>query len=116
MNKDRQTIYVDIYYRELRDVGIPYGDLKLPEDIQPNDMVYITTELDEFDAIPVASLVIRRERLETDEEWDKRIEHNRFMEERRKETRFQRYLKLKEEFGNEEGTKVQECKEGNIQI
>ena len=79
---------------------IPFGDL--PTDLQPTDILYYESdpgywsENNSWD--PFTEIQIARPRLETDEEYEARLEKNRLFREDLKDGRRKNYLKLKEEF------------------
>jgi hypothetical protein len=76
----------------------------LPDNLQPDDMIDIRreeayySENNSYDAY--TELVVIREREETDDEYQRRIDKSKTEEERKRKMRYETYLKLKQEFEN----------------
>lgn len=91
-NKDYDGMYAEIRFSDL------------PKDLKDTDVIDIRrentyySENESYKAF--TELVIFREREETDEEFQKRVEGNKSQEEFLKRRRHEQYLKLKEEFEN----------------
>jgi len=89
--------YFDGQFKEIR-----FSDL--PKDIQENDIIDICRNESFFSEnesyYEHTELIVTRERYETDEEYQKRIEENIKFREELKQKRFEQYLKLKSEFEN----------------
>lgn len=102
LTKPKKTVY-DVIFRKNYDGmerDIPFGDL--PKGLQDTDIIEYHTEdsfwseNNSYDAY--TEIVIKRPRLETDNEQRERLEESqKFMEDLR-ERRYETYLKLKEEF------------------
>ena len=75
---------------------------ELPDDLQPDDIIDIRreeayySENNSYDAY--TELVVIREREETDDEYQRRIDKSKTEEERKRKMRYETYLKLKKEF------------------
>lgn len=94
---ERKTIKKQIDHRYVGKKQPRWKDLKHSE-YQDDDLIHIGYD-DNYDGGWFVS--IERERLETDEEYNERMErHERFLEDSKKR-RYENYLKLKEEFENE---------------
>ncbi len=94
---ERKTIKKQIDQRFVNEEQPRWKDLKHSE-YQDDDLIHIGYD-DNYDGGWFVS--IERERLETDEEYNERMErHERFLEDSKKR-RYENYLKLKEEFENE---------------
>jgi uncharacterized protein YxeA len=98
----KQKIKTEIYHKDFKG---NYEDVRfsdLPKDIQENDIIIIQnieanyTSNESYDGHTL--LAIYREREETDEEYNKRVEKNKSHFDNLKQKRFENYLKLKEEF------------------
>lgn len=82
------------------DRSIPFGDFS--KGLLPTDEIYIQrdegyqSENNSWD--PFTKIIISRARLETEEEQEIRLERSRLFNEKRKEDRYNTYLKFKEEF------------------
>ena len=75
-----------------------WKDVKKLFDIQDEDFICLTFEESHDGSDGEWLFSVERERPETDEEYEKRINRNKQWEEEQKERKYQRYLKLKEEF------------------
>jgi hypothetical protein len=94
---ERKIITKPIDHRYVGKKQPRWKDLKHSE-YQDDDLIHIGYD-DNYDGGWFVS--IERERLETDEEYNERMErHERFLEDSKKR-RYENYLKLKEEFENE---------------
>jgi hypothetical protein len=98
----KQNVKEQIY---LKDFKGNYADVRfsdLPKDIQDNDIIEIHREDSFFSENEsygaYTELVIFREREETDEEYNKRIERGKRHNEEMRNRRYENYLKLKSEF------------------
>ncbi len=82
---------------------VPFSDL--PKDLQPDDLIDIEkvegyySENNSWDAHTI--LTISRERLQTDEEFEKYKSKIEKMQAESKKERYEKYLKLKKEFESE---------------
>ena len=86
----------------------PYENVRfsdLPKDIQESDIIQIVSEDLGNDEDSYAMLTIYREREETEEEYNSRLEQAELYKTSIKKERYNEYLKLKAEFENEDGTK-----------
>ena len=89
--------YIDFRYMSTQP---RWKDLKHSE-YQEDDLIHIGYEEDEYGNDGGWFISVERERLETDEEYNERMKRNeRFLEDSKKQ-RYERYLKLKEEFEGE---------------
>lgn len=85
-------------------VGVSLKDL--PDNLEPNDILHIReeeafySENNSWDDHTIVTVL--RPRLETDEEFEKRIKEAEELMSDLRERRYKTYLKLKEEFENEE--------------
>jgi hypothetical protein len=102
MNTERK-IKDDIVFRKQNDhEPIKFGEINI--ELQPNDVILaghdegFYSEDNSWDAHYF--LEVHRDRLETDEEYEKRINHEKFMREDMKKRRYETYLRLKKEFEN----------------
>ena len=68
----------------------------LPKDLKDTDIINIHRENESYDAF--TELEILREREETDEEYQKRIDLDNWHKEQLKKRRYETYLALKKEF------------------
>lgn len=97
---ERRVIKRNIDHRYVGKKQPRWKDLK-HSDYQDDDLIYVGYEEDEQGNNGEWFISIEREMLETDEEYNKRIErHEKFLEDSKKQ-RYERYLKLKEEFEND---------------
>ena len=98
----KQKVKEEIYTKEFNDnfQDIRFSDL--PKNIQENDIIEIRREAEfhsksySYDAY--TTLIIIRERDETDEEYQKRISEKECYKEELRKIRYDAYLKLKAEF------------------
>jgi len=96
--KVKEQVYLKDFKGDCADVR--FSDL--PKDIQDNDIIEIRreesffSENHSYDAY--TELVVIREREETDEEYNKRIERGKRDNEQMRNRRYENYLKLKSEF------------------
>ena len=96
---ERKIITKPIDHRYVGKKQPRWKDLKHSE-YQDDDLIYVGYEEDEYGNNGEWFISIERERLETDEEYNERMKrHERFLEDSKKQ-RYERYLKLKEEFEN----------------
>jgi hypothetical protein len=94
---ERRIIRQQIDQRYVDEKQPRWKDLKHSE-YQDDDLIHIGYD-DNYDGGWFIS--VERERLETDDEYNQRMKcHERFLEDSKKQ-RYERYLKLKEEFENE---------------
>jgi len=98
----KQKVKKEIYNKYFND---DYHEIRfsdLPKDIQDSDIIDIRrieafySENNSYDAH--TELVIIRERLETDNEYQKRTSYDEHKKERMKKMRYESYLRLKAEF------------------
>lgn len=98
----KKTVIDEIYSKFFDGDNYQIRFSDLPKDILDTDIIDIAheeayyTENSSHDAF--TNLVILREREETDEEYNKRIEQEAKIAESRKSKRYEEYLKLKNEF------------------
>lgn len=80
------------------DAAIPYGHL--PKDLKDDDVMYINYEYEGHHGSDgnYTSIAIYRQVEETDEEYELRLETDKISKENARKIRYDRYLKLKEEF------------------
>jgi hypothetical protein len=99
--KLRKVIFIKRYEGIIS--GFKFSDL--PNDLKPDDIIDLIkdeghySDNNSWDAF--SELVVKRDRLETDEEFEKR---KKFIEDKLRESkkaRYNEYLKLKKEFENE---------------
>jgi hypothetical protein len=96
---ERKIITKPIDHRYVGKKQPRWKDLKHSE-YQEDDLIHIGYEEDEYGNDGGWFISVERERLETDEEYNERMKRNeRFLEDSKKQ-RYERYLKLKEEFEN----------------
>jgi hypothetical protein len=94
---ERKIITKPIDHRYVGKKQPRWKDLKHSE-YQDDDLIYVGYEEDGYGNVGEWIISIERERLETDEEYNERMErHERFLEDSKKR-RYENYLKLKEEF------------------
>jgi hypothetical protein len=97
---EREIITKPIDHRYVGKKQPRWKDLKHSE-YQDDDLIYVGYEEDEYGNDCEWFISIERERLETDEEYNERMKRNeRFLGDSKKQ-RYERYLKLKEEFEGE---------------
>jgi hypothetical protein len=102
MSKPKKMVYDTIFTKnyEGENREIVFGDL--PTDLQPTDILVYHSDSGHYSENnswdPFTEVTIRRPRLETDEEYEERIERSRLFLENLKEGRRETYLKLKKEF------------------
>lgn len=111
--KELQLIYEPYYKGVFTKTPKPFKFMSFPTDIKADDCLHVEKCPDDPAKI---FIIISRPRAETDEEYTERMKIELSRREAIKDWRRAQYLELKKEFENEEGTKVQECKEGDIQI
>jgi hypothetical protein len=76
-----------------------WKDLKHSE-YQDDDLIQVEYAEDENSYDGEWLILIKRERIESDEEYNERMKHHKKFLENSKKQRYERYLKLKEEFEN----------------
>lgn len=74
-----------------------WKDVEKLFDIQDEDFVYLMAEEDEYGNFDWV-FHVEREEIESDEEYDLRLNRHKQWVEEQKEKRYKRYLELKEEF------------------
>jgi hypothetical protein len=93
---ERRIVTTPIDQRYVGEKQPRWKDLKHSE-YQDDDLIHIGYD-DNYDGGWFVS--IERERLETDEEYNERMEYNKRLLEDSKKRRYENYLKLKKEFEN----------------
>ncbi len=100
--KTEKKLVSDTVFRKIANTPILFKDI----DIELHDEDVIQAGYDEGfqtennSVDPYFYLEVQRERLETDEEYEKRIKRDEHTRRYLKERRYQNYLKLKDEFEN----------------
>lgn len=97
MEQGRLVLYKDVFNAPFKYDGIRFGEL--PKDLQDDDVIYLPKENGET---KYDFLAIKRYYPESDEQYDRRVNHERYMEEAEKKKRHLKYLELKKEFENYE--------------
>lgn len=87
-----ETVYWKYFQKQPR-----WKDIQNMVEFQDEDLVCLTFE-ESYDGGGEWLFSVERERPETDEEYEERINRDKQWEEEQKERKYQRYLKLKEEF------------------
>jgi hypothetical protein len=90
---EKKLINKEIFYFHTRD-EITWKDIKHIE-FQDNDIIDISEDDGDY------SVCVFRPTLETDEEFEVRMEYTERTREMLRKNRYNQYLKLKEEFGSE---------------
>jgi hypothetical protein len=90
------VVFNKISYKE----PIKFSEIDI--ELQPDDIILQNHE-EEYHGSDSGhdahwSMTIYRDRLETDEEYEKRLEETKTLQKELKEKRYERYLELKEEF------------------
>jgi hypothetical protein len=91
---ERRIVTTQIDQRYVGEKQPRWKDLKHSE-YQDDDLIHIG-----YDDDVGWFISVERERLETDEEYNERMEYHKRLNEDSKKQRYERYLKLKEEFEN----------------
>lgn len=110
MGTERKT-KTDIIFREQHDhEPVKFSEINI--ELQPDDVILaghnegFYSENNSWDAHYY--LEVHRERLETDEEYEKRQDMEKFMKEDLKKRRYENYLRLKKEFESDETNSKEE--------
>jgi len=99
----RLVVYDSKYRKDFDgfDRQILFSDL--PKNLQEDDIIEINRfEDDTFETIGCTRLDVLTKRLETDDEYQKRISESKFQQDTLKKRRYETYIKLKKEFEDEE--------------
>lgn len=94
---EKKTISERVFSKESLKEPIKFGEIDI--ELQPDDLIFAGHD-DNYtnNSYSVYYLYVQRDRLETDEEFEKRKERLADIEKQDKELRFKRYIKYKEEF------------------
>lgn len=97
----RNIVQEEIYSFDFKyNYNVRFKDI--PKDVQENDIIVIQNEeayySESWSYDAHTRLMVIREREENDDEYNKRMEDNKKLNEQIQEKKYQTYLKLKEEF------------------
>lgn len=100
---ERKIIEETVYWEYFKEHP-KWKDIKNKVEFQDDDLVQIAFEESYSGGGGEYFFGVVRNRPETDEEYEERINQNKQWEEEQREKRYQRYLKLKEEFENKKNS------------